>query len=91
MELFGEQSPDHSVPPDVKYVAFLIHNPRSRRRDQPAFVEIVIPDIRCRSFICRFDLFQMFPQVATDMVNAGNAVRKDPKPRKRGKDKENLA
>jgi hypothetical protein len=33
----------------------------------------------------------MFPQVAIDMVNLSQAQRKDPKPRKRGKEKDNTA
>jgi hypothetical protein len=82
---------EEPIPADVKYVAFLIHNPRSRRRDQPAFVEIVIPDRQCRTFICKFDLFQMFPQVANDMAKSREATRTDPKRRKGGKEKENLA
>lgn len=92
-ELFPQtEGPKDPTPIDVKYVAFLLHTPRHRRRDQPAFVEIVIPDQQCRSVICHFDLFQMFPQVANDMAKSREATRKEPKPRKRGgKEKGNSA
>jgi hypothetical protein len=74
---------EEPVPPDVKYVAFLIHGPRGRHRDQPAFVDVVIPDRDFNLYICRLELFKLFPQIANGVVKGQEAQRKQPKPRRR--------
>jgi hypothetical protein len=84
-DLFPEQQ--DPVPADAVFVAFLLHGPRGRRRDQPGYVHVVIPDSRCRAFICRFDLFKMFPDVAMGLLKATELVRKEPKPKKGTREK----
>jgi hypothetical protein len=71
------------VPPEAEYAVFLIHGPRGRHRDQPAFVDIVIPDSNFRRYICRVELFKLFPQIALSVVKSQDVHRKQPKPRRR--------
>ena len=76
------------LPAGGSFVAFLIHGPRGRHRDQPAFVEIVVPDNHLNTYIYRLDLFKRFPQVAVDVVRGRDQqTRKLPRPkRNRGKE-----
>ena len=70
------------APPEAKFVAFVIHGPRSRHRDQPAFVDLVIPDRDFTKYTCHLDLFKLFPQIAMSIVSQ-DVQRKQPKPRRR--------
>jgi len=79
-ELFDTGEP--SVPLDAVYCAFLVHSPRRNRRDQPAFVDIVIPDKSLKRFILTVNLYQLFPEVALEVGNAQEPKRAQPKPRK---------
>jgi hypothetical protein len=80
---------EEPVSEDATYAAFLIHGPRPRHRNQPSYVEVVITDRDCKKFICRFELFKMFPEIAAQVVQPSTPSRKEPKPRKRRKEKGN--
>jgi hypothetical protein len=71
-----------AVPEDARFLAILIHGPRGRRRDQPAFVDIVVPDLRFQRYMCRLDLFSMFPEIALTLVGQRSPARKEPNQRK---------
>jgi hypothetical protein len=74
------------IPEDAQFLALLIHGPRGRHRDQPAFVDIVVPDLRFTKYMCRIELFARFPQIASDMLTRRDpTVRREPKERKRRK------
>jgi|SRR5579872_1191594 len=75
------------VPRDATFLAILIHGPRGRHRDQPGFVDIVVPDLHFRKYMCRLELFTKFPQIASDMLQGQSAARRDPKERQRRKAK----
>lgn len=83
--LFGPE-PEPVVPEDAHYVAFLIHGPRGRHRDQPAFAEIVVPDKHFRTYVCRLNLFSMFPEIANAITEKPRIQRTEPKPRRRIKE-----
>jgi hypothetical protein len=72
------QEDQQPVPDDAIYLAFLVHWPRQGRRDQPASVKVVVPDLTLRRRICEFDLFAMFPQIANDLVVPATPVRRQP-------------
>jgi hypothetical protein len=85
LELFPGK--EDSIPEDAVFVAFMLHGPRQHHRDQPAYIEIVITDPECRRFICKFELFKMFPNLALQVLKSAQLTRKEPKPRKRAKEK----
>lgn len=85
-------SPKSPLPNGSRFVAFLIHGPRGRHRDQPAFVDIVIPDNNFRDYIYTLSLFKMFPQIANGVTGSREQTRKLPKPKRNRKDgKEGVA
>jgi hypothetical protein len=79
--LFDEM--ENPEPPEgAMFCAFLLHAPRSRRRDQPAFVRLVIPDQKLKKTILRMDLYRLFPEVAQQVGKTVEPKRAAPKPRK---------
>ena len=76
---------EEPTPADVKFLAILIHGPRGRHRDQPAFVDIVVPDLNFSKYMCRIELFLKFPEIASDMLTRKEPVRREPKERKHHK------
>ena len=81
--VLGYMPQEGPVPEDTKFLAILIHGPRGRHRDQPAFVDIVVPDLRFSKYMCRIDLFSKFPQIASDMLTRQEPTRREPRERKR--------
>jgi hypothetical protein len=73
------------VPDNANFLAILLHGPRGRHRDQPGFVDIVVPDLHFRKYMCRLRLFSMFPQVAESLWQRQDVARKVPGHRKREK------
>ena len=65
--------------PDIaeggRFLAMLIHGPRRKRKDQPGFVDLVIPNRRLNGYICRVQLFQEFPKIAEEMVTRPATVK----------------
>jgi hypothetical protein len=74
---------DHPVPEDTIFLAILLHGPRGKHRDQPGFVDIVVPDLRFRKYMCRLRLFSIFPQIAEGLWRRQDVTRKNPTKRKR--------
>jgi hypothetical protein len=70
------------VPANAVYCAFLLHAPRRYRRDQPAFVDIVIPDRNLRKSILTLSLYHLFPEIAMEVGRVQEPKRAQPKPRK---------
>lgn len=77
--------PAEPVPPDATFLAMLVHGPRGRHPDQPAFVDIVVPDLSFKEYMCHLELFTRFPQIASDMLSRQDPARREPKERKRRK------
>lgn len=73
------------VPDDAKFLAILVHGPRHKHRDQPAFVDIVVPDLRFQKYMCRIELFSKFPEIALGMLERQDPARREPRQRKRRK------
>ncbi|MGO9242988.1 MAG: hypothetical protein ACLPXM_01645 [Terriglobales bacterium] len=51
-------------PPNWKYLAILVHSPLGRHRNEAAFVDIVVPDLKFTQYMTRLDLFKEFPAEA---------------------------
>jgi hypothetical protein len=82
--------PEHQiqVPPEAIYCAFLVHSPRRKHRDQPAFVDIVIPDTSLRGGILTINLYNLFPDIASEVIRVPEPKRAEPQPRKINRPKE---
>jgi hypothetical protein len=66
---------DSSAPPTgSRFLSVLIHAPRRGRRDQPAFVDLVVPNKNLTGYICRLSLFKEFPNIAQEMLHRPTRV-----------------
>jgi hypothetical protein len=81
----GFEPKESPAPGDATFLAILLHGPRGRHRDQPGFVDIVVPDRRFRDYMCRVELLSRFPQIANTMLQRQEMTRREPKERKRRK------